>query len=431
MMQTREPTWLSLLLIAMFILCGVGLFSSPSSKEFAPPTESEQAAALAKQPVADSTKTRETEVVIKIRYGDTFSRVLAQNGFSTKEVGDILMALKKVYDPSNIRAGKEISITQRQGKLTRMEISPKAGYRVGVVRDENDIIRAWSEKAQEVASIQRVESEFSASLMDTGLALGVPMSVLAEVVSALSYDVDFQRDIQKGNRFDFMFEVVRDKQNDDFIRARLLRASLDYRSNTALIYRYGEEKVPFYYGNGSSVVKSLLRTPVEGTRISSRFGKRKDPILGYNRMHRGVDFAAPTGTPVYAAGDGKVEAGGWYGNYGIYVRIHHSKTYQTAYAHLKKLAKGIKKGARVKQGQVIGYVGSTGRSTGPHLHFEVHKHNKKVDPLKLALPSGKKLKDEELKQFYTHKSQIESQYAVALKSPAPNITIATTAQGGN
>ena len=458
-MRTREPTWLNLLILAMFTVCGIGMFAAepsdaPNQLQTNLPSNQLQANLPENQlqtnlpstqanlfPLnphkANSPKSPATisspinEQIIKIRYGDTFSKVLTQNGLA--EVGGILMALKKVYDPSKIRAGREIAITKQQDKLIRLDFSPRAGYRIGVRRDGDGKLQAWAKKAKEVSHVRRVEAELNTNLMDTALALGVPMGVLAEVVTAFSYDVDFQRDILKGNRFDFLFEVVRDKDSDEFIRSRLLRASLDYRRSTSLIYRYGDGRVPFYYENGASVIKSLLRTPVEATRVSSRYGKRKDPIMGYTRMHRGVDFAAPTGTPVYAAGEGVVERANRYGNYGKYVRINHNKTYKTAYAHLHKIAKGIKKGTRVRQGQVIGYVGSTGRSTGPHLHFEVHKHNAKVDPLRLALPSGKKLTGDELKQFKADKSKIENQYAAALQLPTPNITIATTAtidQGG-
>ena len=164
-------------------------------------------------------------------------------------------------------------------------------------------------------------------------------------------------------------------------------------------------------GKGRSVRKTLLKTPIDGARISSRFGKRRHPILGYTKMHRGTDFAARTGTPVFAAGNGIVETAGRNGAYGKYVRIRHSGVYKTAYAHLSGYGPGIRKGRRVKQGQVIGYVGSTGRSTGPHLHYEVHKNGRRVNPLSIKLPSGRHLKDKELAAFEDHRRRLESQFA--------------------
>ena len=169
----------------------------------------------------------------------------------------------------------------------------------------------------------------------------------------------------------------------------------------------------FVVAEGESVRKALMRTPIDGARLSSRFGKRKHPILGYTRLHAGADFAAPSGTPIYAAGNGVIEAIGRNGGYGNYIRLRHNGTYHTAYAHLKGYARGLKKGTRVRQGQVIGYVGSTGRSTGPHLHYEVHRNRKQINPLTLKLPSGEKLAGERLAEFQTHREQVDRAFAAA------------------
>ena len=232
---------------------------------------------------------------------------------------------------------------------------------------------------------------------------------MIDLIRAYSYEVDFQRDIRKGDRFEVMFERLYDSDRGLVYTGNLLYAALTLGRTTLEIYRHQPAggEADYFNGRGESVRKDLLRTPIDGARISSRYGERKHPILGYTKMHRGVDFAAPKGTPIYAAGDGVIVALGRNGAYGKYVRIRHNSQYTTAYGHLSRYAKGMESGRRVKQGQVIGYVGSTGRSTGPHLHYEVSYQGSRINPMSLKLPAGYKLEGEELTAFQEARAQIE------------------------
>lgn len=471
-MKRREHPWLPWLLVTAFILCGIGVFSSPrpTSEQVAgadkaerqnyrtvderdaaptvadiiaargsPPPAALSIAEVAAQPpakpfVKPSGAIEEKSFTFK--YGDTFAGVLKKAGLGREQAVAAIIALEKVFEPSQIKAGRSVDMTISDRRLQSLRFKPRPGQLVGLKRGENGDLKAWKKRARGVTRTLRAAAAITTSLAQVSQTLGVPRAVLAEAVTAFSYEIDFQRDIQPDSRFDFLFEVTRDEDNGEVIDARLLRASVDYRDKNMLIYRFegrnGDRHSSFYHKDGSSVVKSLLRTPVNAMRISSRFGKRRDPILGYTRVHRGVDFAAPGGTPVYAAGEGVVERAGWYGNYGRYVRIRHNRTYSTAYAHLKSLAKGLESGRRVHQGQVIGYVGSSGRSTGPHLHFEVHKNKVKVNPLALSLPSGKKLGGDDLEQFHTRLVGIDALHLAAEQSDSFDVVVARdiNAQGG-
>ena len=228
------------------------------------------------------------------------------------------------------------------------------------------------------------------------------------MIAIFSFSVDFQRDIWRNDNFEIFYEeefIKYDKSNKNL--GKILYASLELQSLGSLkLFRFDSDngKIEYFDENGKSAKKLLMKTPVDGARLSSGFGMRKHPILGYNVKHRGVDFAAPKGTPIYAAGDGIIEKKGWNGAYGKYNRIRHANNFKTAYAHLSKFNKTP--GGRVKQRQIIGYVGSTGRSTGPHLHFDILKNNTRINPQKLKLPSGRKLKGKELQRFIETKDTI-------------------------
>ena len=230
------------------------------------------------------------------------------------------------------------------------------------------------------------------------------------MIRAFSFDVDFQRELQPGDRFALLYETLHEHDGQLAKPGDLLYAELVLSGKPIGIYRFTPESgiTDYFTADGRSVRKSLLRTPIDGARISSGYGMRRHPILGYSKMHRGVDFAAPTGTPIYAAGHGTVEKAARFGGYGKYVRIRHNGSYKTAYAHLSRYGRGIKAGARVKQGQVIGYVGSTGRSTGPHLHYEVISNGKQVNPRSIKLPAGERLKGADLKAFQEARERIDA-----------------------
>ncbi len=228
-----------------------------------------------------------------------------------------------------------------------------------------------------------------------------------------SFDVDFQREIQPGDSFEILYERLADDAGTTVGEGDILIASLTLSDNNMTLYRFKTDKgfTDYFDSSGQSAQKSLLRTPTDATRISSGFGRRRHPVLGYTRMHKGTDFAAPPGTPIYAAGDGVIEKAGWAGGYGKYVRIRHNGNYKTAYAHMRRVGPGIKAGVRVKQRQIIGYVGATGRVTGPHLHYEVHFNGRQIDPKKVRLPSGYRLKGAELERFRTVVAELQERRA--------------------
>jgi murein DD-endopeptidase MepM/ murein hydrolase activator NlpD len=248
--------------------------------------------------------------------------------------------------------------------------------------------------------------------------------MVSELIKPFSYDVDFQRDIQPGDRFEVLYERMVDEQGRAIRNGDVLAATLVVGGRSLTLYRFDDD---WFDPNGKSVRKALLQTPIEGARLTSGFGARRHPLLGYTKMHKGVDFGAPTGTPIMAAGDGVVEKADWFSSYGKYVRIRHNGTYSTAYAHMSRI--NVRAGQKVKQGQVIGAVGTTGRSTGPHLHYEVLVNNKQVNPKSIKLPVGRTLAAAELKKFRQTVAQVEKQVA-SLRGASATLASTTTATPG-
>ena len=238
----------------------------------------------------------------------------------------------------------------------------------------------------------------------------LPNSVTDRLIRLFSWDVDFQRDIRRGDRFETLYEEVTLEKDESQVKGELVYAGLTLRGNLIDAYLFSPDGGlrTYYDSEGRSLRKFLLRTPIDGARLSSHFGKRRHPVLGYTKMHKGTDFAAPRGTPIYAGGSGRIEKAERYGGYGNYIRIRHSDTWSTAYAHMHKFAKGMRPGARVRQGQVIGYVGTTGRSTGNHLHYEVLKNGKQVNPMKMKQPPATKLAGADLKAFEKERARIDA-----------------------
>ena len=246
------------------------------------------------------------------------------------------------------------------------------------------------------------------NLYSSAMEVNIEPNIIVEFARIFGFEVDFQRDIRKGDWFEILYEKFEDDNNKVRDTGKIIYASMYVNGEEINLYnfKYNNDE-EFYDIKGKSITKSLMKTPINGARLSSSFGMRKHPILGYNKMHRGTDFAAPSGTPIMASGSGTVTRARWCGGGGNCVKIKHNSTYETIYAHMKAFAKGIKEGRKVKQGQIIGYVGSTGKSTGPHLHYEVIVNGKKVNSQKLKLPSGKTLKGEERKQFEIDRIKID------------------------
>jgi murein DD-endopeptidase MepM/ murein hydrolase activator NlpD len=357
---------------------------------------------------------------LRVARGDTLGQMLTRVGVSGRQANAAFTALKTQFDPRRIRVGEEIEVTLAppldatdDGQLLALTIASGPLEEVSVKRGpEGDYVASKHRLATDTVPT-RASGIIENSLFVAGERAGVPVPVLVELIRAYSWDVDFQRDIRPGDGFEIMYDRLVDARGETVYHGDIRYAALTLSGQKLALYHFtrddGEEG--FFDLRGKSARKALLRTPVDGARISSGYGRRKHPILGYSKMHKGVDFAAPKGTPIYAAGNGSVEVAGRKGGYGKYVRIRHNGTYATAYAHMNGFAKGIRRGTRVKQGQVIGYVGTTGRSTGPHLHYEVLRDGRQMNPMKVKMPAGPKLKGKELERFLAHVAETDQQFA--------------------
>lgn len=335
------------------------------------------------------------EASLQLKKGGTVAAALHELGIATQDVGNAIAALKARVRLNRLPVGQEITVTlgpaeEDDGKplLVALSIRPEPRREVTLERDEAGDFSVEEEIFDTVAKLQRATGTVDGSVINSAEAAGVPRPALVEMLRAFSWDVNFQHDIKVGDRFDVLIEQAWTSDGWPVDAGRVLWAELTTGGGeeTYSIYRFkpqGDEEF-FYNGEGESVVKALLRTPLNMSRISSRFGMRHHPVLRFTRLHAGIDFAAPPGTPILAAGAGRVIEAGPNGGYGRWVKISHSDGLATGYAHLSRIAPGVRRSARVKQGQVIGFVGSSGLSTGPHLHFELHRNGRPVDPLSMA-----------------------------------------------
>ena len=368
---------------------------------------------------------------VKAGPGDTFMKLLVKAGADRSAAHSAIRAMRKTFHPRYLKRGQEIAVTLqpiswgvKTGDFEGYEFNPTVEETIKVSRQENGQFSVRKIKRILDWKDIRITGSIQSSLYVSASKAGLAASTLVDLIRLFSWDVDFQRDIQKNDRFDVMVERL-DQKNGDFARwGKILYAELVLSGKPIRLFRYESKRhgVEYFDEKGRSAQKALMKTPINGARLSSRFGKRRHPILGYTRMHRGIDFAAPRGTPIYAAGNGTVTYAGRKGGYGKYIRIRHNGRYSTAYAHLHGFKRGIRKGRRVTQGQVIGYVGSTGRSTGPHLHYEIHVNGRQTNPLSLRLPSGRKLKGKELKRFAKIRTGLEGRLATLNQQPDTRVT---------
>ena len=397
-------------------------------------------AALEPPPKPDeATRARLYQQGMRTASGDTLSGVLRKAGVSRREAHAAISALGKLYDPRRMMPGQEITLTfklgepgepgkpgagnARPGRFMGFSLLPDIKSRVVVARKSDGGFSASQQERRLIRSQVRIQGAIQSSLFVAADKAGVPPSVLAELIRAYSWDVDFQRDIQPGDVFQVLFERLLDEQGRVIRAEGIVFASLTLSGKTHRIYRHELEdgQVDYFDEAGKSARKALMRTPINGARISSGYGKRRHPILRYTKMHQGVDFSAAKGTPIYAAGNGTITRAGRNGAYGKYVRIRHNEKYSTAYAHMSRIAKSARPGKRFKQGDVIGFVGSTGRSTGPHLHYEILRNGRQVNPLKVKMPSGYRLKGKELDRFQAMRAETDLLFA-ALK---PDLSVAS------
>ena len=345
-------------------------------------------------------KVQYVEKKIKILQGDTFVSILESLNFKQENIYEIISEIENFFDLKKIKTGEIISVFENSfGEIKKIEFFKNSETIISVNLDKE--ININIRELTKDSFIESKEYTIAESLFSDGIKNGVSPDILVKIISLFSFDLDFQRDIRVDTvvsisyEFDEIVETGRIEYND----IKYASIIIDGKQLEYFKFITDDGYVDYFNREGKNVKKSILKTPLDGARISSNFGMRKHPISGFNKMHKGVDFAAPTGTPIYAGGNGIVEYVGRNGGYGKYIRIRHNNGYKTAYAHLSNYKKGISKGVRVNQGEVIGYVGSTGNSTGPHLHYEIIYQNKHINPLKLKLPSGKILEGKELEKF--------------------------------
>ncbi len=393
---------------------------------FGPPLEKRAPAGI--RPAAENEKN------LTLKRGDTLMAAMVRAGADRKDAYHAIEALSDHVNLRKIQVGQPIKLTFNASEaggngpaLSSLILQTAFDQKVISARAENGGFSAHGEDIAILPLLMYGQGEITDSLFLSARRAGLPPQAIIELIRIFSFDVDFQREIRRGDSFEILFERRISSETGAVENGNVLYASLTLRGRRLQLYRHmpdDDNRADYFDPEGQSARKALMKTPIDGARLTSSYGMRKHPVLGYNRMHRGSDFRAPTGTPIMAAGDGVVERASRYGAYGNYVSIRHNGTYKTAYAHLSRYAKGVKKGARVKQGQIIGYSGATGRVTAAHLHYEVLVDGAQVNPMTLNLPTGRKLDDQALAAFDRTRESIAADLALLRQS---NGTIATIA----
>ena len=363
--------------------------------------------------ITKNLKPRYTYFEYSSKPGDNYQNIIDKLNISKKEkkkILDTILKEKKLkilninqkfkFKLDNLLEEKIIEFKVETGKKNEIKFSKS-------VNDDKFLSRIITKNFEK--KIVYKETIIKESLYNSAINLKISPNIILEFARLYGFQIDFQRDIWKDDSFQIIYEEFINENKEVIDTGEIIFANLSLQNTDYQLYKfeYAKNKIDYFDENGKSVKKTLMKTPINGARLSSSYGKRKHPILGYTKMHTGTDFAAPSGTPIMASGDGKVMKAGWCGGGGNCVKIKHNNIYQTVYAHMSKFGRGIKRGVRVKQGQIIGYVGSTGLSTGPHLHYEVIENGRKVNSQKLKLPSGKVLKGNERKNFEVAKIKID------------------------
>jgi len=355
------------------------------------------------------------EINYVIKNNDTVEKILKKYKIRNVDIGEISIQLKK-KKLANIYSGRKLSLILKK-------LEDGSNTIVNLVYPINNTTSVEIRKSQNKFEVKEiilqlnkkevvVKNVIKNNLYNSAVESGVEPNIIVEFARIFGFEVDFQRDIRQGDWFEILYEKFEDDNNKVRDTGKIIYASMYVNGEEINLYNFKfNNSEDFYDIKGKSITKSLMKTPINGARLSSSYGMRKHPILGYNKMHRGTDFAAPSGTPIMASGSGTITRARWCGGGGNCIKIKHNSTYETIYAHMKAFARGMKEGRKVKQGQIIGYVGSTGLSTGPHLHYEVLVNGKKVNSQRLKLPSGKILSGEERKQFELDRIKIDLKLA--------------------
>jgi murein DD-endopeptidase MepM/ murein hydrolase activator NlpD len=409
--------------------------SSESSENTEPPSEEPQKAEAPPAPPLKPVWPRRVEYTVSS--GDTLLDLMTGNGLSYEDSHVILSKLKKTFDPRDIQPGHRVSMMLREdtsradhnaARLGAMTITLSKIEQVNLTQTGPGSYLMERRKKKLLSQPTLARRNIKGSFYVSAERAGVPPGMIAELIKNFSYDIDFQRDIQPNDTLEILYESKVTEDGTRMGSGDVIYALLKTGGKEHKIYKFKDEHgiARFFTETGESIIKKMLRTPIDGARISSGFGMRKHPILGYSKMHKGLDFAAPTGTPIFAAGDGVVEMAGRNGAYGNYLRIRHNPTWASAYGHISRFARGITKGRKVRQGEVVAYVGTTGRSTGPHLHYELIKNGTQVNPAGVQFAGGNKLGGRSLAAFRTQVKKVHAD--VARLSKPESTKVAEAAQ---
>ena len=362
--------------------------------------------------IFDNLTPRYENIDHKISNGETFNQILNKYSISNDKILEVKKNLSTDYNLNNLKTNLDIKFTidrSNNREIVSFKFPVSRTKKIQLTRNLDTFL---FEKKVIITNLNKKiifkEGKILQSLYKTASVLNVQPNIIIEFARVYGFQVDFQRDIRKNDNFQIMYEVFEDDNNKVFETGNIIFANLKLSGTNNSLYYFDKKGAEGHYDkNGKSIKKALMKTPINGARLSSSFGMRKHPIDGYNKMHQGTDFAAPMGTPIMASGSGVVTRARWCGGGGNCIKIKHTSVYETIYAHMEKFARGIKEGVRIKQGQIIGYVGSTGKSTGPHLHYEVLENGKKINSQTLKLPSGKTLKNENRKTFEVIKIKLD------------------------
>ena len=347
-----------------------------------------------------------SESVYKLRAGEGVGAILKRAGYSAADTATAIEATNSKASLRRLQIGMVFTIAEHGFRF-----SVKPGMDIYILRHPESGWIAINAIRPIETFIAFIQGSIDDSIYRAALDAGVNEAAFNEYVRVLGFSVDFQREVRRGDKFEMMYTIDRDALSGDIVDIDLQYAGLALSGDQLGFFRYdsADNAIGWYDENGNSAARTLIRTPITGARLSSNFGTRRHPVNGFNAMHKGVDFAAPKGTPIIAAGSGVVREAGWKGSFGRYIRIKHNATYDTAYAHMSRIAPHITAGSRVKQGEIIGYVGSTGRSTGAHLHYEILVNNRQVNPMTVRLPTGKQIDPVYLDDFKKQVQMVEAE----------------------
>ena len=347
-----------------------------------------------------------SESIYKLRAGEGVGAILKRAGYSAADTAAAIEAATSKASLRRLQIGMVFTIAEHGFRF-----SVKPGMDIYILRHPESGWIAINAIRPIETYIAFIQGSIDDSIYRAALDAGVNEAAFNEYVRVLGFSVDFQREVRRGDKFEMMYTIDRDALSGDVVDIDLQYAGLALSGDQLGFFRYdsADNAIGWYDENGNSAARTLIRTPITGARLSSNFGTRRHPVNGFNAMHKGVDFAAPKGTPIIAAGSGVVREAGWKGSFGRYIRIKHNATYDTAYAHMSRIAPHITAGSRVKQGEIIGYVGSTGRSTGAHLHYEILVNNRQVNPMTVRLPTGKQIDPVYLDDFKKQVQMVEAE----------------------